>query len=112
MPLVVEAHDIEASGEKPVGVTQLAEACTNGNPNDPDDPNCLRVWLRFVNPKFPASVKPFLFGESINRHAVWEVRGMSHPSYPSLKNFDLHHRENKVAGGSYNAEFDAWLVPR
>lgn len=104
--------DLTFTGNKPVGVTQLSEACTTGNPNDPDDTRCLRVWLRFENPTFPSGMTPFLFADSINRFAVWEVRGMSHPDYPELVNFDLYRRDNEVDGGAYHEAFDAWLVPR
>jgi hypothetical protein len=58
-------------------------------------------------------VKPFLFGWHQNRHSVWEVRGFSHPDYPNVPaDFDLYRRDNEVTGGRYDAEFDAWLVPR
>jgi hypothetical protein len=44
---------------------------------------------------------------------VWEVRDFAHPDYPELPaDFDLHRADNEVTGGSYHAEFDAWLVPR
>ncbi len=56
---------------------------------------------------------PFDFGNHVNKYSVWEVRGFSHPDYPTLPaNFDLYRRDNQVAGGSYYAVFDAWLVPR
>lgn len=105
--------NVTFTGDAPIGVTQIDQPCTNGNPNDPDDPDCLRVWLRFVDPVFPAGMKPFVFGDSINKFAVWEVRGFSSPDYPDLPaNFDLYRRDNQVAGGSYFESFDAWLVPR
>lgn len=35
------------------------------------------------------------------------------PRLPTLPvNFDLYRKDNQVAGGSYQAAFDAWLVPR
>ena len=105
--------DMVFTGDQPIGVTQIEEQCTTGDPTDPDDPDCLRVWLRFDDPVFPAGMVPFVFGESINNHAVWEVRGFSSPDYPTLPaNFDLYHRTNEVAGGSYHEDFDAWLVPQ
>lgn len=56
---------------------------------------------------------PFEFGAQRNRFAVWEIRGFSHSDYPALPtNFDLYRSDNRVAGGSYHAGFDAWLVPR
>jgi hypothetical protein len=56
---------------------------------------------------------PFDFGGQRNKFALWEIRGFSHPDYSALPvNFDLYRKDNQVAGGSYNAAFDAWLVPR
>ena len=105
--------DIEFTGNQPIGVTQIEEQCNTGDPTDPDDPDCLRVWLRFDDPVFPAGMVPFVFGESINVHALWEVRGFSSPDYADLPaNFDLYHRDNEVAGGAYHEDFDAWLVPQ
>ncbi len=54
-----------------------------------------------------------MFGASTNKHSLWEVRGFTSADYPNLpKSFDLYRRDNTVAGGSYFAPFDAWLVPR
>lgn len=105
--------DMVFTGDKDPGVTQVAQECNSGDPTDPDDSDCLRVWLRFENPEFAAGMTPFLFGDSINLHALWEVRGFSSPDYPDLPtDFDLYNRDNEVDGGSYHADFDAWLVPR
>jgi hypothetical protein len=106
-------ENITFSGNKPLGVTQVHEACAQGNEDDPLDPDCVRVWLRFENPKFPAGVKPFDFGQTFNKHSVWEVRGFESADYPELPaDFDLHRADNQVPGGSYHADFDAWLVPK
>jgi hypothetical protein len=94
-------------------ITQVQDACSGGNEDDPEDGTCIRNWLHFENPKFPAGVKPFFFGWHMNKHTLWEVRGFVHADYPDLPaNFDLYRRDNQVSGGSHNAEFDAWLVPR
>jgi hypothetical protein len=100
------------TGARDVAVTQLHESCQDGDENDPADPNCLRVWLRFINPVIPAGVLPFDFGQTFNRYSIWEIRGFSSPDYPDLpENFDLYRADNEVEGGSYYAPFDAWLVP-
>jgi hypothetical protein len=101
------------TGDRDVGVTQLETPCTAGDEDDPNDPDCLRAWIRFESPSFPAGMLPFRFGHPINRHTLWEVRGFSSPDHPSLPaDFDLHRADNHVAGGSYYEPFDAWLVPR
>ncbi|WP_437329818.1 G8 domain-containing protein [Sorangium sp. So ce381] len=101
------------TGDRPVAVTQLHEACDGGDEEDPADPDCLRVWLRFVDPVFPAGVLPFDFGQTFNRYSTWEVRGFSSPDFPDLPaDFDLYRADNEVEGGAYFAPFDAWLVPR
>ncbi|NUP13187.1 MAG: hypothetical protein HOW73_44680, partial [Polyangiaceae bacterium] len=110
---VATFSNVTFTGNRPIGVTQIHDPCVNGDENDPADPDCLRVWLRFDNPHFPAGMKPFEFGQTFNKYSVWEVRGFSSPDYPSLPaNFDLFRPDNTVAGGSYYAPFDAWLVPR
>jgi hypothetical protein len=94
-------------------ITQVQDPCSGGNENDPEDGTCIKNWLRFETPKFPKGIKPFLFGWHQNKNTVWEIRGFQHVDYPNLPaNFDLYRRDNQVAGGSHNADFDAWLVPR
>jgi hypothetical protein len=94
-------------------ITQVQDQCSGGNENDPEDGTCIRNWLRFENPKFPDGIKPFLFGWHQNRNSIWEIRGFHHTDYPTLPvDFDLYRKDNEVSGGSYNADFDAWLVPR
>jgi hypothetical protein len=106
-------RDLTFSGDRPIGVSQVHEACDQGDPDDPADPDCVRVWLRFENPKFPAGVTPFDFGQTFNKHSVWEVRGFQSVDYPDLPaDFDLYRADNEVPGGSYHADFDAWLVPK
>jgi hypothetical protein len=110
---VATFSDVTFTGARPTGVTQIHDPCTAGNESDPTDPDCLRVWLRFDRAVFPAGMKPFEFGHSLNKHSVWEVRGFSSPDYPSLPaDFDLYRPDNAVAGGAYFSPFDAWLVPR
>lgn len=110
---VATFRDITWSGAKSVGVTQIQDPCVDGNENDPIDPSCVRVWLRFEDPVFPAGMLPFLFGETRNKFSVWEVRGFNSPDYADLPaDFDLYRRDNEVAGGAYYEPFDAWLVPR
>jgi hypothetical protein len=105
--------NLRFTGARSPAITQDHEACDGGNEDDPDDSPCIRTWVRFENLQFPAGTLPFDFGDQQNRHAVWEIRGFSHPDYPSLPtSFDLYRRDNPVAGGSYHAGFDAWLVPR
>lgn len=106
-------RNVTWTGDRPVGVTQIDGTCDGGDENDPNDETCLRAWLRFESPRFPAGVVPFRFGHPVNRQSVWEVRDFSSPDYPSLPaDFDLYRADNRVAGGSYHAGFDAWLVPR
>jgi hypothetical protein len=84
-----------------------------GNEDDPEDHTCIRNWARIENCVFPAGVLPFDFGWQANKHSVWEVRGFFSPDHPDLPaDFDLHRKDNQIAGGSYYAPFDAWLVPR
>jgi len=105
--------NLRFTGAREHAFTQVHDLCVGGNPDDPNDGNCIRAWLRLENPIIPAGVVPFDFGDHVNKHSLWEVRGFSHPDYPALPaNFDLYHRDNHVAGGSYYAAFDAWLVPR
>jgi hypothetical protein len=107
--------DLRFTGEREVGFTQIHDECTDGDENDPEDGDCTRIWLRIVNPMFAAGMNPFDFGWTQNRHAIWEVRGFSHPDavYGDLPaDFDLHRRDNTVEGGHYDDRFDAWLVPR
>jgi hypothetical protein len=111
MPVVI--RNATFSGVRNPAITQVQDECSGGDENDPEDGTCIRNWLHFENPTVPAGVKPFLFGWHQNRHSVWEVRAFSHPDYPDLPaDFDLYRRDNEVAGGALNAEFDAWLVPR
>ncbi|MCY1065140.1 hypothetical protein OV090_10230 [Nannocystis sp. RBIL2] len=106
-------ENVTFTGDRDVAVTQLHESCAEGDEDDPADTKCLRVWLRFIDPVIPAGVLPFDFGQTFNRHSIWEVRGFSSPDYPDLPpDFDLHRADNEVEGGSYYAPFDAWLVPR
>lgn len=106
-------RDITFTGARPIGVSQIHEACTMGDETNPDDTDCIRVWLRFENPVFPHGVVPFDFGMTFNQHSVWEVRGFSSPDYTDLPaDFDLYRADNHIDGGSYYAAFDAWLVPR
>jgi hypothetical protein len=101
------------TGARSPAITQDHDECEDGDENDPDDGDCIRTWVRFENLRFPPGVKPFDFGGQRNKFAVWEVRGFVHPDYPALPvNFDLYRKDNQVAGGSYNADFDAWLVPQ
>jgi len=105
--------NLKFTGARSPAFTQVHDACVGGNENDPADGTCIRAWLRLENPSIPAGVVPFDFGNHVNKYSVWEVRGFSHPDYPTLPaNFDLYRRDNQVAGGSYYAVFDAWLVPR
>lgn len=106
-------EDVTFTGARPIGVTQIHEACVGGNEDDPNDSDCIRVWLRFVNPHFPAGMVPFDFGTTFNRHSVWEIRGFESPDYPELPtNFDLYRPDSTEPGGSFFAPFNAWLVPR
>ena len=108
-------QNLQFTGERNVAFTQIHDSCEGGDENDPFDPDCTRIWLHIVDPVFPSGVNPFDFGWTANRHAVWEVRGFSHPDaeYADLPvNFDLYRRDNEVAGGNYDARFDAWVVPR
>ena len=71
----------------------------------------MSVWLR-REPDVPAGVKPSN-RQTFNKHSVWEVRGFQSVDYPDLPaDFDLHRADNEVPGGSYHADFDAWLVPK
>ncbi len=95
------------------GVTQFQATCSGGDEMSPDDPKCSRIELLLENVSFPAGMVPFLFGDAINFHTVWKIRNFSSPDYPNLPaNFDLYRRDNTVAGGSLNTDFDAWLVPQ
>jgi hypothetical protein len=108
-------RDLTFTGARPIAFTQIHDACEGGNENDPEDPNCARIWLRIEHPTFPSGVKPFEFGWTANHASVWEVRGFSHPDpeYQDLPaDFDLYRRDNEVAGGALHEGFDAWLVPR
>jgi hypothetical protein len=101
------------TGKKNPAISQVHDACSGGDENDPQDSVCIRNWLRFDTPQIPHGIKPFEFGGTSNKHAKWEVRNFIHADYPSLpKNFDLYRKDNQVAGGAYNADFDAWLVPQ
>jgi hypothetical protein len=101
------------TGVRNPAITQVQDQCSGGNENDPADGTCIKNWLRFESPKIPAGIKPFLFGWHQNKNTVWEIRGFQHSDYPNLPaNFDLYRKDNQVSGGSYNADFDAWLVPR
>jgi hypothetical protein len=105
--------DVTFTGVKSPAITQDHSECTSGNGDDPLDGQCIRNIVRFIAPKIPKGVVPFEFGWSSNKFSSWEVRNFSHPDYPSLPaNFDLYRKDNPVAGGSYFADFDAWLVPR
>ncbi|MBC8070189.1 MAG: G8 domain-containing protein, partial [Deltaproteobacteria bacterium] len=105
-------RNIEFSGDHSPAVTQFEDAC-GGNPDDPLDPECSRVLLRFENVSFPAGTIPFWMGNAVNNHTVWEIRGFTHPDYPDLPaDFDLYRRDYQVEGGQSMPEFDAWLVPR
>jgi hypothetical protein len=109
----VVLRNLRFTGTRSPAITQDHDACDGGNQDDPDDSTCIRTWIRFENPQFPAGTRPFDFGAQRNRFAVWEIRGFRHPDYPALPiNFDLYRKDNQVAGGSYQAAFDAWLVPR
>jgi hypothetical protein len=104
---------LKFTGDRSPAFTQVHDTCVGGNENDPADGTCIRAWLRLENPTIPAGVVPFDFGDHVNKFSLWEVRSFSHPDYPTLPaNFDLYRRDNQVAGGSYYAQFDAWLVPR
>jgi hypothetical protein len=109
----VTMSGLRFTGDRSPAFTQVHDTCVGGNENDPADGTCIRAWLRLENPTIPAGVVPFDFGDHVNKFSIWEVRGFSHPDYPALPaNFDLYRRDNQVAGGSYHAAFDAWLVPR
>lgn len=109
----ITMSDLTFTGDRSPAFTQVHDTCSGGNANDPNDGNCIRAWLRLVNPTIPAGTLPFDFGDHVNKYSVWEVRDFVHPDYPTLpRNFDLYRRDNQVATGSYHAEFDAWLVPR
>jgi len=111
MPIVF--RDLQFTGGRSPAITQDHDECDDGDENDPDDGGCIRTWTRIENPRFPAGVVPFDVGDQKNKFGVWEIRGFVHPDYPTLPaNFDLYRRDNHVAGGSYRADFDAWLVPR
>ncbi|MFZ6180895.1 G8 domain-containing protein [Nannocystis pusilla] len=106
-------RDVTFTGERSPAFTQIHDACSGGDETDPQDGECIFAWLLIENPVFPAGVVPFDFGWHQNLNTVWEVRGFSHPDYPDLPaNFDLYRADNMVAGGSYHADFDAWLVPQ
>jgi hypothetical protein len=110
MPVVIK--HARFSGARNPAITQVQDTCSGGDENDPEDGTCIRNWLHFESPEVPKGVKPFLFGWHQSKHSVWEVRSFSHPDYPDLpRDFDLYRKDNEVSGGSYNAEFDAWLVP-
>jgi hypothetical protein len=110
-PLVLE--NLRFTGARSPAITQDHDECDGGNEDDPDDATCIRTWIRLQNLTFSHGTIPFDFGAQQNKFATWEVRGFSHPDYPALPaNFDLYRKDNKVAGGSYHAGFDAWLVPR
>ena len=105
--------NLRFTGDRSPAFTQVHDTCVGGNENDPADGNCIRAWLRLENPTIPAGTVPFDFGNHVNKYSLWEVRGFSHPDYPTLPaNFDLYRRDNQVSGGSYYPAFDAWLVPR
>lgn len=118
--VIAQANDqtfrnVTFDGTADVGVTQAHDPCVDGNEDDPDDETCIRNWVLFENPAFPAGVLPFDFGWQANRHTVWEVRGFSSAdgAYSDVPaDFDLYRADNEVAGGDYYAPFDAWLVPR
>jgi hypothetical protein len=105
--------NITFSGDEAVAISQIHEACTNGNDQDINDPTCAVATIRFENPTFDAGVTvPFDFGWTLNKHTSWEVAGFSHPSMPNLPaNFVLYRKDNQVPGGCYHAPFDAWMVP-
>jgi hypothetical protein len=103
------------SGARPVAFSQAHDACAGGDETDPDDPTCVRVWLRIENPRFAPGVQPFDFGWTRNAAALWEVRGFRHPDpeYRDLPaDFDLYRSDNQVTGGALHDGFGAWLVPR
>jgi hypothetical protein len=101
------------TGARSPAITQDHDECDGGNDSDPNDSTCIRTWIRFENPRFVAGTVPFDFGGQRNKFALWEICGFSHPDYPALPaSFDLYRKDNQVAGGSYSAAFDAWLVPR
>ncbi|AGC45998.1 hypothetical protein MYSTI_04706 [Myxococcus stipitatus DSM 14675] len=111
LPVVIK--NAKFTGVRNPAITQVQDACSGGNENDPNDGTCIRNWLHFDNPQVPKGVKPFLFANHQNKFSSWEVRDFQHADYPTLpKNFDLYRKDNQVAGGAYNADFDAWLVPR
>lgn len=106
-------RNLAFTGARSPAIAQDHDECDDGNENDPNDASCIRTWLRFENPTFPAGTRPFEFGQQRNKFAVWEIRGFHHPDYASLPvNFNLYRKDNQVAGGSYSAAFDAWLVPQ
>jgi hypothetical protein len=110
-PVVVV--NVKFTGVANPAITQVQDACSGGDEDDPEDGTCIRNWLHFDNPQIPAGVKPFVFGWHENKHSSWELRNFTHPDYPDLpENFDLYRRDNEVEGGTYYEEFDAWLVPR
>ncbi|HEY0685002.1 MAG TPA: Ig-like domain-containing protein [Steroidobacter sp.] len=109
----VTMSNLEFTGDRTHAFTQVHDLCVGGNENDPNDGTCIRAWLRLENPRIPAGTVPFDFGDHVNKFSLWEVRGFSHPDYPTLpQNFDLYRRDNQVPGGNYHPAFDAWLVPR
>ncbi|MDC3958819.1 G8 domain-containing protein [Polyangium jinanense] len=108
-------RNLTFTGTRPVGVSRtFQEACPDAaKDDDPNDPDCIRDWLRFENISFAAGMKPFDFGNAPNKHSVWEIRGFSSPDHAMLPaDFDLYRADNEVPGGSYYEPFDAWLVPR
>ena len=110
-PVIIK--NVTFTGKKNPAISQVHDACSGGDENDPQDSVCIRNWLRFDGPVIPKGVKPFEFGGTSNKHAKWEVRNFTHPDHPALpKNFDLYRKDNQVAGGALNTDFDAWLVPQ
>ena len=112
---------------KPTVIKLLPEGKTEVASNALKTGEKLRLHVMRYNPADPASVPHlqtyeleqtagmtlFEFGQTFNKHSVWEIRGFSSPDFPALpQNFDLYRPDNTVAGGSYYAPFDAWLVPR
>lgn len=108
-------RNITFNGSKPIAVRQEHAPCEGGDETNPEDGECIRNWVRFENVSFPDGVVPFEFGWHENKFTKWEVRGFqsADASYAALpKDFDLYRKDNQVAGGSYYAAFDAWLVPQ
>jgi hypothetical protein len=108
-------RNLKFNGSKSVAIRQEHTPCSGGDENDPEDGECVRNWARFEDVSFPEGVLPFDFGWHENRYTKWEVRGFqsADPSYAALPaDFDLYREDNQVAGGSYFAAFDAWLVPQ